>query len=100
MLPFSSPGVCGTVTLDAASRTVGVSEANWVITVTAPDSTCSWTAASDADWLIVKSTTPTAMPVTGSGTVKVRSLTNSSGVNQNGACHDQRRDVTMVKQLH
>ena len=32
-----SGGSCGTVTLDGTSKTVGGGEANWVITVTAPD---------------------------------------------------------------
>jgi hypothetical protein len=92
-------GACSTVTLDATSKTVGVSEANWVITVTAPDATCTWTATSDADWLIVKSTTPTAMPVAGSGTVKVRALTNPSGVNRTGHLSINGATYT-IKQLH
>jgi hypothetical protein len=77
-------GACGTVTLDGTSKTVGGTEANWVITVTAPDATCTWTATSDASWLVVRLTTPTAMPVAGSGTVKVRAVTNDTGVSRTG----------------
>jgi hypothetical protein len=83
--PPPPPGdACGSVTLDATSKNVGANEANWVITVTAPDSTCTWTATSDADWLVVKSTTPTAMPVAGSGTIKVRAVLNTTGASRTG----------------
>jgi hypothetical protein len=77
-------GVCGSVTLDTTSKNVGASEANWVITVTAPDGACTWTATSDADWLVIKSTTPTNMPVAGSGTVRVRAVANTTGVGRIG----------------
>jgi len=77
-------GSCGTVTLDGTSKTVGGKEANWVITVTAPDGTCTWTATSDASWLVVKLTTPTAMPVAGSGTVKLRAVINDTGISRTG----------------
>jgi hypothetical protein len=43
--------------------------------VTAPDATCTWTPASDADWLVVRSTIPA--PPSGSGVVKMRALTNA-----------------------
>ena len=55
---------------------MGAVEANWIIYVTAPNSTCTWTATSDAGWLIVKSTSPT--PPAGSGYVKVRAVSNTS----------------------
>jgi len=82
--PPPSGGACGTVTLDGTSKTVGGKEANWVITVTAPDGTCTWTATSDVSWLVVRLTTPTAMPVAGSGTVKVRAVTNDTGAARTG----------------
>jgi hypothetical protein len=69
-------GTCA-VTLDKTSMIVGANEANWTITVTA-DTTCAWTASSDMAWLVVKTTTPTAMPVSGNGLVKVKSITNTS----------------------
>jgi endonuclease/exonuclease/phosphatase family metal-dependent hydrolase len=62
-----------TITLDKTALSVGQTEANWTITVTAP-TTCAWTAKSDSDWLVVKSTTP-AVPA-GNGTVKVRAVLN------------------------
>jgi hypothetical protein len=52
--------------------------------VTAPSSTCTWTASADATWLVVKSTTPTAAPVAGSGTVKVRAVANTTGAARTG----------------
>ena len=64
---------CSTVALDKAAIYVGGPEANWTIMVTPPNATCTWTAASDADWLIVKSTTAAAGP----GAVKVRANDNS-----------------------
>jgi len=69
---------CATVALDKTSILVGAGEANWIINVTAPSSTCTWTASADAAWLVVKSTSPTPMPVSGSGYVKVRAVTNTS----------------------
>ena len=72
------PGVCASVVLDRTSRYVGGPEANWTIAVTAPTSTCTWTASSDAAWLVVKGTTPT--PPAGAGTVAVRAITNTTGL--------------------
>jgi phosphatidylserine/phosphatidylglycerophosphate/cardiolipin synthase-like enzyme len=72
-----APGPTCAVTLDRTSIVVGAGEANWIIYVTTPDSTCTWTASADASWLVVKSTSPTAMPVSGNGYVKVRAVTNA-----------------------
>jgi len=63
-----------TIALDKTALTVGVPEANWSITVTAPAS-CAWTATSDSDWLIVRSTTPA--PAVGNGFAKIRAVTNT-----------------------
>jgi len=62
------------VALDKASLSVGQTEANWTINVTAVSS-CKWTATSDADWLVVKSTSPAT--ATGNGYAKVRAITNT-----------------------
>jgi hypothetical protein len=70
------PGSCA-VTLDKTSMFVGAPEANWTINVTAA-STCAWTVSSDAGWLVVTSTSPTAQPVSGNGSVRVRAVTNTS----------------------
>jgi hypothetical protein len=74
--PAPDPTACSTIRLDDTALFVGAGEANWTINVTAPSSTCAWTATSDSDWLIVKSTSPT--PPAGSGYVKVRAVTNTS----------------------
>jgi hypothetical protein len=78
------PGTACSVTLDKTSILVGGPEANWTIIVTAPDSTCTWTVSSDAAWLVIKSTLPTAMPVRGSGSVKVRATINTGGARRVG----------------
>lgn len=62
------------VALDKAGLSVGQTEANWTITVTAA-ATCAWSATSDAAWLVVKSTVPS--PAVGNGYVKVRALANT-----------------------
>jgi endonuclease/exonuclease/phosphatase family metal-dependent hydrolase len=60
--------------VDKTGLSVGQGEANWIINVsTAVD--CAWVAASDAEWLIVKSTLP-ATPI-GSGYAKVRAVANT-----------------------
>jgi hypothetical protein len=70
-------GACPSVVLSSPSFYSGAGEANWIISVTAPSTTCAWTALSDSPWLIVKTTVPT--PPVGSGSVKVRALANTSG---------------------
>jgi endonuclease/exonuclease/phosphatase family metal-dependent hydrolase len=62
---------CGVV-LDKTAFTVGAGEANWNINVTA-DAACVWSAVSDSDWLVVKSTIPAAA---GSGYAKIRAVAN------------------------
>src|SRR5262245_19961547 len=65
---------CG-VALDKSAMYVGANEANWIINVTT-NAACAWTAASDSDWLVVKSTSPAA--AAGNGYVKVRSIANTT----------------------
>jgi hypothetical protein len=65
------------VTLDKTALVVGGAEANWVINVSPSESAGTWTAVSDAPWLVVKSTSPTPMPVTGAGFAKVRAVANT-----------------------
>jgi endonuclease/exonuclease/phosphatase family metal-dependent hydrolase len=62
------------VTLDKSNQSVGVPEANWIINVVTA-STCAWRAASDSDWLVVKSTVPAT--ATGNGYAKVRAIANT-----------------------
>jgi endonuclease/exonuclease/phosphatase family metal-dependent hydrolase len=68
-----TPPACP-VSLDKSSSSVGQTEANWSIIVTTA-ATCAWTATSDADWLVVKSTSP-AVPA-GNGYAKMRAVTNT-----------------------
>jgi hypothetical protein len=56
------------------SISVGQTEANWIINVTAA-ADCAWAATSDADWLVVKSTLPA--PAIANGYAKVRAVTNT-----------------------
>src|SRR6185295_17628863 len=65
---------CGVV-LDKTALSVGAGEANWNINVTT-DAACAWSAASDSDWLVVKSTMPAS--AAGNGYVKVRAVTNTT----------------------
>jgi hypothetical protein len=69
------PVPCASVNFDQTIQYVGAPEGNWTLAVTAPDATCTWTATSDADWLVVRSTDP-AVPA-GSGSVKLRALANT-----------------------
>jgi len=72
--PTAGGAACASVTLDKTAQYVGGPEANWTIMVTAPDATCTWTAASDADWLIVKSI---VVGPDGTGQVHMRAVTNT-----------------------
>ena len=78
----------GDARLDS-TRYVGDVEGNWVIAVTAPDAVCTWSAVSDAEWLVVKSTIPPAPA--GSGDVRMRANLNTNHkrvghVQINGSC--------------
>ena len=79
---YEPPPACPTLTLNRTARYIDAVESDWVIYVTAPNSTCTWTAASDADWLIVVSTSrnPPAgygYPPAGYGSVKMRAVSNT-----------------------
>jgi phosphatidylserine/phosphatidylglycerophosphate/cardiolipin synthase-like enzyme len=65
-----------TVTLDKTALLAGAAEANWVINVSPADGAGAWSAVADVPWLVVKSSSPTAMPVTGVGLVKIRAVAN------------------------
>jgi hypothetical protein len=74
--PVPPGGACDAIALDRTSFYAGAPEANWTIVVSAPTTTCTWTAVSDSSWLVVKSTVPT--PPAGSGSVAVRAVTNTT----------------------
>lgn len=67
------------VTLDKTAFSVGQTEGNWNINVTAA-STCAWSATSDAAWLVVKSTVPS--PAKGNGYAKVRAVANTESASK------------------
>jgi endonuclease/exonuclease/phosphatase family metal-dependent hydrolase len=77
-MPTITPAACA-VTLDKTGLSVGTTEANWNVNVTAA-STCKWSATSDASWLVVKSTLPTT--ATGNGYAKVRAITNTESASK------------------
>jgi endonuclease/exonuclease/phosphatase family metal-dependent hydrolase len=62
------------VALDKTILSVGQTEANWSINVTAA-AACAWSATSDAEWLVVKSTMPVS--AAGNGYAKMRAVTNN-----------------------
>ena len=70
--PQAVEPVC-TIALDKTVLSVGQTEANWSINVTAP-AACAWTATSDSDWIIVRSTTPAV--AAGNGSAKIRAVIN------------------------
>jgi endonuclease/exonuclease/phosphatase family metal-dependent hydrolase len=76
--PVNTEPTC-TIALDKTALSVGVTEANWNIYVTAP-AACAWTATSDSDWLIVRSTTPA--PAVGNGSAKIRAVTNTTSASK------------------
>jgi hypothetical protein len=77
LAPPPPGGACSSVTLDRTSYYAGAPDANWTIVVTAPTTTCTWTAVSNSAWLTVNSTTPS--PPVGTGSVAVEAATNTTG---------------------
>ena len=67
------------VTLDTTGISVGQTEANWSIIVTSA-ATCAWSATTDADWLVVKSTAPA--PAVGNGYAKLRAVANTASASK------------------
>jgi endonuclease/exonuclease/phosphatase family metal-dependent hydrolase len=72
--PPPPPAPVCSFSLDKTAVFVGVNEANWNINVTTQP-TCAWTATSDSDWLIVRSTAPA--PAAGNGSARIRAVTNT-----------------------
>jgi hypothetical protein len=75
--PPPASSACTALALTKTSFYSGAFESNWLVAVTAPSSTCGWTAVSDSPWVIVTSDT-----AIGSGTMRVQVLTNSTGVSR------------------
>lgn len=81
----SSPGACPSLTLSRTFFYSGGPQSTWQITVTAPNSGCTWTASIDQSWLVLNDTAgPTTISGTGSRTVILQTLDNSTGALRNG----------------
>ena len=74
------PGACPSVTLSRTFFYSGAGTANWTVTVTAPTSTCTWTASVDQPWILLNGNAgPTSISGTGSTTIKIGTLSNTTG---------------------
>ena len=68
-----------------ACRYSGGPASDWTITVTAPNSTCTWTASIDQSWLLLNGQTgPATISGTGSGTVRLQTTDNHTGAYRYG----------------
>ena len=83
--PPPPSGTCSSVTLSKTSFYSGAPASNWNVTVTAPVSTCTWTASIDQPWITLAGKTgPVTLSGTGSTTVRVGTLDNTSGAMRYG----------------
>ena len=72
---------CTSVTLSQTTFYSGAPASNWSVTVTAPTSTCTWTASIDQSWLRLNDVAgPTTISGTGSGVISLKTTNNTSGV--------------------
>jgi hypothetical protein len=73
-------GPCASVTLSRTSFYSGGPSSYWSITVTAPSSTCTWTASIDQSWLVLNAVAgPTTISGTGSGVISLQTTDNRTG---------------------
>jgi len=78
--PPPPSGACSSVTLSRTVYYSGAGTANWTVTVTAPTSTCTWTATIDQAWIRLNGNAgPATVSGTGSGTIKVGTVPNTTG---------------------
>ena len=83
--PPPPSGTCASVTLSRTSFYSGAPASTWNVTVTAPMSTCTWTASVDQAWITLAGKTgPVTVSGTGSGTVVVGTLDNKTGAMRYG----------------
>jgi hypothetical protein len=74
------------VTLSQTTFYSGGPSSNWRVTVTAPTSTCTWTASIDQPWLLLNGATgPTTIGGTGSGVISLQTTDNATGATRFGA---------------
>jgi hypothetical protein len=68
------------VTLSQATFYSGGPAATWIVTVTAPTSTCTWTASIDQSWLLLNNAAgPVTISGTGSGSIRLATTDNRTG---------------------
>jgi Big-like domain-containing protein/beta-propeller repeat-containing protein len=76
---------CSSLTLSQTYFYSGGPSSTWQITVTAPSTTCTWTASIDQSWLVLNDLTgPAMISGTGSGQVKLQTLDNQTGAYRYG----------------
>ena len=83
--PPPSGEPCASVTLDRTFFYSGAPASNWTVTVTAPSSTCTWTAAIDQAWITLEGGVgPATISGTGSKAIRVGTLSNTTGAMRTG----------------
>jgi len=74
---------CSTLTVTKPVLWSGRSQSNWQLTVMPPDATCTWTASVDQSWMGLNPMDASAglpsVTKTGTATVAMRVLTNTTG---------------------
>jgi hypothetical protein len=71
---------CSSVSLSQTSFYSGGPASDWHVTVTAPEDTCTWTAAIDQSWLLLNGVAgPATISGTGSQTLELQTLDNGTG---------------------
>ena len=83
--PPPDADTCASVTLSQTIFYSGASTSNWTVAVTAPSSTCTWSASIDQPWITLNGTAgPRTVSGTGSGTIRIGTLDNKTGAMRNG----------------
>ena len=73
-------GQCSSVTLSQTTFYSGGPASNWRVIVTAPTSTCTWTATVDQPWLLLNDAPgPLTITGTGSGAINLSTTDNRTG---------------------
>ena len=83
--PPPDADTCASVTVSQTIFYSGASTSNWTVAVTAPSSTCTWSASIDQPWITLNGTAgPRTVSGTGSGTIRIGTLDNKTGAMRNG----------------
>jgi hypothetical protein len=81
-----APGdACSSVTLSRTFFYSGAPASDWAVAVSTPTSTCTWTATIDQPWITLNGAAgPRTISGTGSTTIRLGTLTNTTGVMRHG----------------